>query len=53
MRCVFALINNATDPLTTNQNQLDTEKNKLIPCATDSRGHMGKVFRGLENVWDY
>jgi len=44
MRCVFALINDATYPLATNQSELDTENNKPIPGAPDSRGHKGKVL---------
>jgi hypothetical protein len=46
MRCVFALINDATYPLATNQSELDAENNKSIPGAPDPRGHMGKVLRG-------
>ena len=52
MRCVFALINDATYPLATNQSELDAENNKSIPGAPDSRGHMGKVLPGQENGWD-
>jgi len=46
MRCVFALSNHATYPLTTNQSEHDAENNKSIPGAPDPRGHMGKVLRG-------
>jgi len=46
MRCVFALIKDATYPLATNQSELDTENNKSIPGAPDPQGHMGKVLRG-------
>jgi len=46
MRCVFALINDATYPLATNQSELDAENNKSIPGAPDPRGHMRKVLRG-------
>jgi len=53
MRCIFALINDATYPLATNQSELDAENKKLIPGSPDSRGHMGKVLREYENVWDY
>jgi len=45
MRCVFAVINDATYPLATNQSELDAENNKSIPGAPDARGHMRKVVR--------
>jgi len=44
MRWVFALINNATNPLATNQSELEAENNQSIPGAPDSQGHMGKVL---------
>ena len=44
MRCAFAVINDATYSLATNQGKLDAENNKLIPGAPDSRGEMGKVL---------
>jgi len=44
MRCVFALINDATYPLATNQSKLDTENNKSIPGSPDARGYMGKLL---------
>ena len=46
MRSVFALINNATCPLATNQSKLDAENNKSIPGALAPRGHMGKLLCG-------
>jgi len=46
MRCVFALINDATYPLATNQSKLDAENNKSIPGAPDPQGYKGKVLRG-------
>ena len=46
MRCVFALINDATYPLATNQSELDVENNKSISGAPDPQAHMGKVLRG-------
>jgi len=53
MRCIFALLNNATYPLENNQRELDAENNKSIPGATSPRGHVGKVLPGEENAWDY
>jgi len=46
MRCLFALINDATYPLATNQSELEAENNKSSPGAPDPRGHMGKALRG-------
>jgi len=36
MRCVLALINDATYPLATNQSELDAEHNKSISGTSDS-----------------
>ena len=44
MRCVFALINDATYPLTTHKRELDAENNKSIPGAPDLQGYKGKVI---------
>jgi len=46
MRCVFALINDATYPITTNQSEIDADNNKSIPGTTAPRGHMGKILQG-------
>ena len=46
MWCVFALINDATYPLTTHQSELDAEYYKLIEGASDSQGLIGKVLKG-------
>jgi len=46
MRCVFALINDATYPLATNQSEPEAENNKLILRAADSGANMGKVVQG-------
>jgi len=46
MRCLFALMNDATYPLATNQSELDAENNKSIPGAPDPQGHMWKGLRG-------
>jgi len=46
MRCVFALINDATYPLAPNQSEHDAENNKSIPGAPDPQGHMGNALRG-------
>jgi len=46
MRCVFALITDATYPLSTKQSELDAENNKSIPGAPDPQGNMGKVLQG-------
>jgi len=53
MRCVFALINDATYPLATNRSELEAENNKSIPGAPDPQGHTGKVLLGEENACDY
>jgi len=49
MRCVLALINDATYSRATNQSELDAENNKSIPDAPDPRGQMGKVLRGCND----
>jgi len=46
MRCLFALINDATYPLSTDQSQLDAENNKVIPGAPDPKAIWGKYFEG-------
>jgi len=40
-------------PASTNTYEHDPANNESIPRAPDSRGNMGKVLQGQENVWNF